>query len=293
MRTWKRFVPPILYVSPTVLMLVVLMLIPIGLVIWYSFQSNVITEANPEFVGLAHYREILQDPTFHASLSNTAVFVVGSVIAHLVLGLLFAILLNTDLLPRWLIGIFRALFILPWLLTGAIVAVLWRLILHPHGIFNYLFQSIGVLDVSKEWLSDPKLALLSVTLIQIWRGYPFFMISLLAGLQGISPVLYEAASIDGASAFRRFWSITLPQLKPIIISMALLDLIWTSHEFTIIWMTTGGGPLGKTEMLSTYTYKFAFEKYLFSTSSAAAVITLVVSAVLAYAYVRHQRNMAS
>lgn len=289
----RKHLTPLLYMSPTVIMLIILMLVPIALVVWYSLQDNVITNPDPVFVGLANYKMILQDEVFRRSLVNTAIFVVGSVVAHLTLGLAFAMLLNTTLLPKGIVAIFRAIFVLPWLLTGAIVAVLWRLILHPHGIFNYILQNVGLVDAAKEWLSDPQLALLSVTLIQIWRGYPFFMISLLAGLQGISPDLYEAASIDGAGGIRKFWSITIPQLKPIIISMALLDLIWTSHEFTIIWMTTGGGPLARTEMLSTYTYKFAFEQYLFSSSAAAAVLTLLVSAILAYAYVRHQRNAAS
>ena len=106
-------------------------------------------------------------------------------------------------------------------------------------------------------------ALFAVTFINIWSGYPFYMTSLLAGLQGIPTELYEAAEVDGADGWQRFMRITLPQLKPIIISMALLDVIWTTQQFALIWMTTGGGPLGTTEMLSTFTYKLAFSKYQF------------------------------
>lgn len=277
------------YLSPTLVLLAVLMALPIGMVVWYSLQDNVITNANPQLVWTTHYVEVFTDSQFHAALRNTAVFVVGSVAAHLVIGLTFAILLNTDLLPHVVKTIFRTIFVLPWLLTVAIVAVLWRLILNPSGVLNYLLVTVGVIDGPREWLADPSLALLAVTLINIWCGYPFFMISLLAGLQGISGDLYEAASVDGAGPIRKFFSITIPQLRPIIISMMLLDLIWTSHQFTLIWMTTGGGPLDRTELLSTYTYKLAFSQYMFSTASASAVVVLVISAALAFAYVRHQR----
>jgi multiple sugar transport system permease protein len=277
------------YLSPTLVLLAVLMALPIGMVVWYSLQNNVITNANPQLVGLEHYIDILTDSSFYTALANTGVFVVGSVAAHLVIGLAFAMLLNTRLLPHAVKAVFRTIFVLPWLLTVAIVAVLWRLILNPSGVFNYLLIQLGVIDSQQEWLADPGLALFAVVLINIWCGYPFFMISLLAGLQGISGDLYEAASVDGAGPIRAFFSITIPQLRPIIISMTLLDIIWTSHQFTLIWMTTGGGPLDRTELLSTYTYKLAFSQYMFSAASASAVIILVLSAILAIVYVRHQR----
>ena len=141
------------------------------------------------------------------------------------------------------------LYILPWLFTVAIVAVLWRLLLSPNGVVNYLLGTTGLTDGQTEWLANPSTALAAVTFINIWSGYPFFMISLLAGLQGIPRDLYEAAKVDGAGALAQFRNVTLPQLKPIIISMALLDFIWTTQQFALIWMTTGGGPINSTEVL--------------------------------------------
>ena len=129
-----------------------------------------------------------------------------------------------------------------------------------------------------------------MTFVNIWAGYPFFMISILAGLQGIPADLYEAAAVDGANGPEQFRYVTLPQLKPVLLSMAVLDLIWTSQQFALIWMTTGGGPLNATEMLSTYTYKQAFSNYEFSTASASAVIVLLLTMILAVFYVRHQRE---
>lgn len=287
--TLARRAEPYAYVAPTSALLIVLMLVPIVMVIGYSFLDNVILNKSPEVVGLDNYIEVVTDPVFHTALGNTVVFVTGSVVAHLVIGLLFAMMLNSTLLGPRLIALFRGLFILPWLFTAAIVAILWRMLLAPNGVANYLLGAIGLTSGATEWLADPALALGSVTFINIWSGYPFFMISLLAGLQGIPADLHEAARVDGAGPLQRFWNVTLPQLRPIIISMALLDFIWTSQQFALIWMTTGGGPIVATEMLSTYTYKLAFAKYEFALASTSAVLVLLLSMVLAILYVRHQR----
>jgi multiple sugar transport system permease protein len=147
-----------------------------------------------------------------------------------------------------------------------------------------------LIDTGIEWLSSRATALPAVTFINIWAGYPFYMVTLLAGLQGIPRDLYEAATVDGASAFKQFLNVTLPQLKPIIIAMAMLDVIWTTQQFALIWMTTGGGPINVTEMLSTFTYKLAFSRYEFSVASASAVIILLFSMVLSFFYVKHQKS---
>lgn len=285
----RRRLAPYGYLTPTAILLIILMLVPIVMVAGYSLMDNVIMNKNPAFVGFENYRAVLTDPKFHTAIRNTAFFTIGSVIAHMVLGLAFAIMLNSPMLANATKAVFRTIYVLPWLLTVAIIAILWRLLLNPNGVINYILSILGLVDGPTEWLSNPSLALVVVTFINIWSGYPFFMISLLAGLQGIPSELYEAASVDGANAIRRFASITLPQLRPIIISMALLDLIWTSQQFALIWMTTGGGPMNRTEMLSTYTYKKAFSEYQFSEASTAAVIILILSMILAFFYVRHQK----
>jgi len=161
--------------------------------------------------------------------------------------------------------------------------VLWRMLLAPNGVVNFL------LNTDIEWLASPQLALGTIIFINIWAGYPFFMVSLLAGLQGIPNELNEAATVDGAGAVQRFWNVTIPQLRPIIVSLVLLDLIWTSQQFALIWMTTGGGPIDVTEVLSTFTYKLAFAKYDFSLAATSAVLVLLMSMVLAVFYVRHQK----
>lgn len=288
-RKSKKTFVPYGYLTPTMVLLTILMVIPIVMVFGYSLMDNVIMKKNPQFVGFKHYSDILTSESFWSAVSNTLFFTGVSVIAHLIIGLAFAMMLNTGLLGNRTKALFRTIYVLPWLFTVAIIAVLWRLLLEPNGVVNYLLMATNLTGTQVEWLSQPETALLAVTFINIWSGYPFYMISLLAGLQGIPADYYEAAQVDGASAWQRFTSITLPQLKPIIISMALLDFIWTTQQFALIWMTTGGGPLGSTEMLSTFTYKLAFSKYQFGTASAAAVIVLAISMVLAFFYVRAQK----
>lgn len=285
-----RGLVPFGYISPTMLLIFVLMVIPIAMVVNYSFKDNVIVEQNPVFAGLANYTEVLTDPNFLAALRNTFVFISLSTVVHLVLGLGFAMMLNTPWLSGVTKAVFRIIYILPWLFTIAVIAVIWRLMLDPAGVVNYILTAVGGLQQGVNWLSDTNTALWALTFINIWSGYPFFMISLLAALQGISPDLYEAASVDGAGAFQKFRNVTIPQLKPVLISMAVLDLIWTSQQFALIWMTTGGGPLNATEMLSTYTYKQAFSSYEFATASASAVIVLLITMILAFFYVRLQRE---
>ncbi|MCL2795587.1 MAG: sugar ABC transporter permease [Microbacteriaceae bacterium] len=285
-----RAFEPYLLIAPTVLLVVGLMVVPIVIVIGYSLFDNVVTNQNPQFVGIANYLKVLADPNFWNAVENTLVFTVLSVVVHMVIGVGFALMLNSKLvhaLPR---AIFRAIYILPWIFTASVVAVLWRLLLDPSGVINYVLTTIGVLHQAVPWLATPATALISVTAINIWSGYPFFMISLLAGLQGVPADLYEAARVDGAGLIRQFFSVTIPALKPIIFSMALLDLLWTTQQFTLIWATTGGGPINHTEVVSTYTYKLAFNSYQFSMASTSAVVILVASLVVAVFYVRQQKK---
>ncbi|WP_077488743.1 carbohydrate ABC transporter permease [Sinomonas mesophila] len=283
-----RRLAPFAFISPTVALITVLTVVPIVMVVGYSFMDSAIVAPNPVFVGFANYLKVLSDPTFLLALGNTFVFISLSTILHLVIGLAFAMLLNTSLLSDVTKAIFRVVYILPWLFTIAVIAVVWRLIMDPYGVANYILTSVGILNQGVNWLATPGSAMGALTFINIWSGYPFFMISLLAALQGVPTVLHEAARVDGAGWWQRFRYVTLPHIRPVIISMAVLDLIWTSQQFALIWLTTGGGPLGATEMLSTYTYKQAFSSFEFATASASAVIVLLLTMILAFFYVRQQ-----
>lgn len=281
---------PYFYLSPTILLLILLMLIPVYLVFSYTLMDNVILNQNPVFVGFKNYKTIISDPNFIVAIKNTTVFTAGSVIAHLIIGLSFASILNSELLNNITRAIFRIVFILPWLFTVAIIAIIWRMLLNPYGVINYLIYILNLSNEPIQFLSDERSALLAVTFINIWAGYPFYMISLLAGLQGVSKDLHEAATVDGVTGFQRFKNVTLPHLMPLIIGMSILDVIWTSQQFAIIWMTTGGGPINATEMLGTYTYKLAFSNFQFSLASTSAVFLFLISMLLAFAYNFAQRK---
>lgn len=280
---------PFVFLLPTLLLFAILMFVPITMAIAFSFFDNVIMNKNPVFVGLKNYATILLDPVFYDALSNTLTYTVSSVVGHLTLGLLFAMMLNTKLLGSAWKAFFRMIYILPWVFTVAVTAILWRLMLNPNGVINYILECLHLIQREVEWLSSTKNALFAVVIINMWAGYPFHMVSMLAGLQGIPADLYEAAIVDGAGGLQKFFYITLPQLKPVIVSMAMLDFIWTLQQFALVWMTTGGGPIHVTEMFSTYTYKLAFSQYQFSLASTSAVIILMFSMFVAFFYVRHQK----
>ena len=287
-KTRRRLVP-LIYVTPATLLFCVLMLFPMIMVIRYSLMDGAIVKKNAAFAGLQNYQKIFADPVFWESVGNTLYFTIMSVIFHLLIGLAFALLLNSDRINPIVRSIMRVLFILPWLFTAVIIAIIWRLLLDPNGVINSVLMTMHIVGFKVEWFSSPKTALHAVTFVNIWAGYPLYMVSLLAGLQGIPKDFYEAAGIDGANELEKFWYITIPQLMPIMISIALLDFIWTMQVFPLVWMTTGGGPIHVTEMLSTYTYKLAFRQYDFSLAAASAILILLMSMSMTYFYIKHQK----
>jgi multiple sugar transport system permease protein len=280
---------PYFYVAPATALFCLLMLYPMIAVLRYSLLDGAITKPKAAFIGLENYRTIFSDPVFWQAAGQTMYFTAMSVAFHLLIGLAFALLLNSDRIDPTVRSILRVLYILPWLFTAVIIAIVWRLLLDPNGVVNGVLMQLHIVNFRVEWFSSTKTALHALTFVNIWAGYPLYMVSLLAGLQGIPRELYEAAAIDGAGAPQKFFHITIPQLAPIMISIALLDFIWTMQVFPLVWMTTGGGPIYATEVLSTYTYKLAFAKYQFSLAAASAICILILSMGMTYFYIKHQK----
>ncbi|EJC72303.1 carbohydrate ABC transporter permease [Rhizobium hidalgonense] len=285
-----RKLVPYFYVSPATLLLVLLMLFPMVMVLKYSLMDGAIMKKDAAFAGVQNYLTIFENPVFWQSVVQTLYFTIMSVVFHFIIGLAFALLLNTNRVDPLIRSILRVLFILPWLFTAVIIAIIWRLLLDPNGVVNSVLMALHIINFKVEWFSSTRTAIHALTFANIWAGYPLYMVSLLAGLQGISKELYEAAGIDGANELEKFWYITIPQLMPIIISIALLDFIWTMQVFPLVWMTTGGGPIYSTEVLSTFTYKLAFSQYEFSLASASAMIILIISMSVTYFYIKHQQR---
>lgn len=287
-RNFRKIIEPYLFLSPVVILMCLLLMLPIILVISYSFYDNVLITDESTWVGLENYKTVLTDKVFLSSIRNTVIFVVLNVIFHLLIGMALALLVNVRCFGPKVKAGFRVIYLLPWMFNATVVAILWKLLLNANGVVNYILSNLSVITGPVEWLSDRSIVFWVLTFINIWAGYPFYMISILAGLQGISSDLYEAAQIDGASSVQSFFYITLPQLKPILISIAMLDFIWTTQNFSLIWLLTAGGPSHATEMMSTYVYKTAFTSYQYSQASAAAVIILLACVVLAIFYVKNQ-----
>lgn len=286
----KKQITPYLYLSPTVILMLVLLVVPICLIVKYSFQNNAIVVADPVFVGLDNYIKILADSEFVGAVKTTFIFVVVSVVAHIVLGMCFALLLNTKYFKSRTKTIARVIYVLPWVFTASVIAILWKLKLQPAGIVDYLLSFLNLATKDTEWLSNQSVALATITFVNIWCGYPFYMISILAGLQGISEDLYESSALDGATKWKSFWHITIPQVKPILISIAMLDFVWTLQSFAVIWMMTGGGPVNSTQTLSIYIYKLAFNSSQYGIASAVAVLLLIVCVAVAIFYVKQQKK---
>lgn len=282
---------PYRYLTPTLILMIVFLVVPICMVIGYSFVDRAVVSQNPAFVGLENYKTLFADSQYWNAVTNTIVFVLVSVIAHLVLGMIFAMLLNSKYFKTRTKTIARVVYILPWVFTASVVAILWKLMLQPSGIVNYILSVFPQISQNTAWLSDKSIALAVICFINIWCGYPFYMISILAGLQGISEDLYESAAIDGSTGAKSFMYITLPQLRPILTSIAMLDFIWTLQSFNVIWMLTGGGPVNSTETLSIYIYKLAFQKVDYSMAATAATVLLIVCIFIAIFYVRQQKKV--
>jgi len=279
------------FLWPSLLILVALLIYPLIDVIRLSFyDSNLQRET---WVGLGNYATLAMDPLFWRAFWQTVVFTVFSVALHLVIGLALAVLLNMQLNQTFR-TIARGMLIVPWLLAPTVAGMIWVLMLQPFGVVNGLFAWLGLIDANFaiSWLGDPSTALGSVTAMNVWRAFPFFMVMLLAGLQAIPKQLYEAAEIDGATLFHQFWHITIPQLRGVITTIVLLDSIWTFRAFDPAYVMTGGGPAHSSEVLATAIYFDGFQKLKFGYASAQAVVMFVVLFIASAFYVRRAMSNA-
>jgi multiple sugar transport system permease protein len=209
------------------------------------------------FVGLQNYRELLfEDPQFWRVVKNGFIFTFGSVSLKLIIGMVMALVLNQQIVLR---GLFRGILLMPWVAPTVVTALSWRWILDMMGVLNLTLKDLGLMTMPIPWLAQYNTALFSLVMVNAWRGFPFFGVTLLAGMQAIPQEMYEAAEVDGASTWQRFVHITLPSLRTVMLVVSILSTIWTFNDFAIVWLLTRGGPGNATDVFATYTYKTAFE----------------------------------
>jgi len=270
----------VFFVLPGVLLLVLVLGFPAITSISYSIQPENKEIASYTF---SHYVNLTKDPFFIRTFCNTGIFVFLSVVAHMVLGLAVAMVLNSALPAK---PLFRIIALLPWVVPDVVAGIIWKWMYDPiYGALNDVLLKMGLINAPIEWLSNPNLALFSVILVNLWRGFPFVMLILLAGLQAIPQQLYEAATIDGASKRQQFFHITIPGLKKMIVVALALDIVWEVRRFGLIQAMTHGGPGVLTEVLSTYTYKQYFQFFRFEYASAIAVIMTIVLLAVSLPYI--------
>lgn len=273
------------FLGPALVLLGLLMVYPLGQVIRMGFFEATLRKET--WVGLANYIELLRAPLFWQVLWQTALFTVGSVVMHLVIGLGLALLLHAKINVQ-IRNFLRGLLIIPWLFAPTVAGMIWVLMLAPFGVVNGFLTTIGALDPNAtiNWLGSPGTALLSVTAMNIWRAFPFFMVMLLAGLQAIPEDVYEAAEIDGTTPLQKFWYITIPALRSVILTVVLLDSIWTFRAFDPVYVMTGGGPVNSSQVLPTLIYFDAFQRLKFGYASAEAVVMFLILFGFSVVYVR-------
>jgi multiple sugar transport system permease protein len=221
---------------------------------------------------------------FWLTLWNSVVWVFGSVFLQFVFGFAAALLLQQAFTGRALV---RTLTLLPWIIPGVVVGLIWQWLYQPnYGVINDLLIRAGWMHERVAWLSSPDTAMAAVVFTNVWRGIPFFAIMLLAGLQAVPDELYEAAHVDGAGVLARFWHITVPLLRPIIVVATATRIIWTFNYADLIFVMTGGGPANATQITSTYTLVQAYSSLDFGYAGALSVVLLVVMLTFTALYLR-------
>lgn len=254
----------------------------------YTVRSFV--QGDAPFTGLANYRKVLADPVFAPALLHTAVFTAVCLVFQYAIGLALAVFFNQHFR---LSALLRALFLVPWLLPLIVSASTWSWMLNSEsGVVNAALHAVGIGQVN--WLTSPSWSLTSVIVANIWIGVPFNLVVLYSGLQSIPTSLYEAAAIDGANAWQRFWRVTFPLLRPVSAITLLLGLVYTLKVFDIIWIMTKGGPADSSTTFATWSYQLGFGNLLPAFGPGAAVGNLLVIAALVFGlvYVRVQRKQA-
>lgn len=276
---------PYILILPACLLMGLIMIYPLGKVFYLSFQHyNPTKPFTNGFAGLDNFITIFTKKEFYNALGVSAKFVACEVVLQLIFGMIVALILNQKFKGR---GFFRALTFIPWALSGVLTAVLWSIMFNQHfGVLNDLLAKLGIIKEPIAWLANTKFVLGSVIVAELWRGIPFFAISLLAAMQGLPDDIYEAARVDGSTKFQTFRFITLPMLKNTIVLTTLLRTIWEFNSVDLIYSLTGGGPVGKTTTLSMLIANQAIKTSNYGYGSALSVVSFAILAVIAVIYMK-------
>ncbi len=274
--------------APGVLILVVFIAYPFVMAIWFSLTS--IRVGNPgEFVGLANFIKAWNDTIFQNAFRNTVFYTFWATIFKFALGMWLALLLNRNFRFKRLV---RASMLLPFIIPTVLSAFAWRWMFDPtFSVMNWVLFHSGVITDRLPFLSDGDWAMWCAVLVNTWRGMPFFAITLLAGLQTISPDLHEAAALDGANGWYRFWHVTWPLLMPVTLVVVVFSVIQTFSDFQLIYVLTGGGPANSTHLIATYAYQVGVASGLLGEGAALSLFMFPVLFAVVWIQLRFMKRM--
>ncbi len=277
------------FASPLIIVLAGFVLIPVLSAARLSFFDSSAFSANDEFIGLGNYAEILRDASFWRIVKNTLVWTSGSLVGQIGLGLGAALLVNQRLR---IVRFVRPILIMPYVIPSIALALMCRWMLDArYGVVSFVLQTLGFLPADQSPLAIAGLAMPTVILANVWRGFPFAMLVYTAALQGVDVQQYEAAHVDGANAWQSFRHITLPNLKQATIALLVLRGIWTVTYFDLIWLITHGGPAGRTTHWPIWIFREAMGRFRFGFAASLAMLMAIVLLVLVVGYSRSRRGV--
>lgn len=281
----KKKMEPWLFLLPVLVILLLLFGYPLINSIIMAFQNYKLTAPNDiQFNGLENFAKLFGDPDSMMILKNSFIYVVASVLGQFLLGMTLALALKKQFRGR---GIYQSIVFLPWAFSGFVVGLIFRWSFNgEYGVVNNLLMKFGLIDNNIAWLGTPGFSLAVVIMAMIWMGIPFFAIMILAALQSIPSDVYEAADVDGCGTIRQFFQITLPYIKPTLITTVLLRTIWIFNSLDLVVIITDGGPANTSQTLPAYMYSKAFGSYDFGFAAALGVILMLILGIYAMVFLK-------
>jgi multiple sugar transport system permease protein len=274
----------VMLIAPTVLIFCAVIVYPLVSALYLSLFSIYTPTLKGNFVGLGNYATLAGSPEFWRSLLNTLIWTVCTLTLQILLGVAVALMLHQQM---WFRAMARSLILFPYFVSTVVAVLVWRWLFNDlYGVMNHVLLIAGLIKAPADWLGSMPNAMVSVILVGAWKYFPFVVIAVLARLQTIPEPLYEAAKIDGAGPIARFFDVTLPQLRDVLLVVVLLRAIWDFKEFDLIYLLTGGGPIIGTQTLPLMVYKDAFGLNDMGRASAVAVAMMLVMVVFMVIYLR-------
>jgi ABC-type sugar transport system permease subunit len=279
MWTIRRF--PAHWLLPVLLPVAIFTIYPVGQALWTSLHQVTLLFPGEPFVALENYQNVVTGEYFGVALKNSLLFTLFTAPVIVIIGTAVGTFLSRAFFG---VGTLRAIVLLPWVLPGAISAIIWTWVFHPSwGIINLILFRLGVIDQSIPWLTDPRLAFVSVVVAHIWTQIPFTVVLIMAALAAINPEVLEASTIDGVNKRQRFAWVVYPQIKAIIVVLLVYNALVAFTSYDLVYAMTGGGPGTATTLLSFQIWKESFSMYDFGAGSAVAFIVVAISAALIFA----------